>query len=136
MAALLALWLLARPDPVLTPGAVRALSHDAVCATRWGVDVRHVTRGMRRRVLAAYGVAWADRGQYVVDHLVPRELGGADTEANLWPQTPAEAYTKDRLEGALHRRVCAGEMALAFAQDVIRNDWQAAYRLYVPQVKK
>jgi hypothetical protein len=132
----LLLLLLARPDPVLTPGAVRALSHEAVCTTHWRADVRHVTRGMRRRVLAAYGVAWADRGQYVVDHLVPRELGGADTEANLWPQTSAEAYTKDRLEGALHRRVCAGEMALAFAQSAIRNDWQAAYRLYVPQGKK
>jgi hypothetical protein len=130
---LLLLLTLIRPN-VSTPGYTRALSRDAVCSTRWGLDRRHVTETMKRQVAAAYGVPWADRHQYEFDHFIPRELGGADDVRNLWPEplTGAHnAHMKDRLENALHRRVCAGEMSLADAQESIRTDWVASFRLYV-----
>lgn len=109
-----------RPDLQVTPGVVRPIAPAAVCSTRWGLDRRHVTDGMRRRVAAHYGVRWADRRRYEFDHLVPRELGGADDERNLWPQPLAEARVKDRQENALHRAVCAGTVTLTAAQAQMR----------------
>jgi hypothetical protein len=85
-------------------------------------------------VFAAYGIPLTDRSHYEVDHLIPRELGGADDERNLWPQPwtgTYNAHQKDRLENALHRAVCAGTVTLAHAQEAIRSDWIAALRLYV-----
>lgn len=118
------------PDPVLTPGKVRRLSLHTICSTRWGTDRRAVTEAMKRHVLAAYGVAWADRGGYEVDHLIPRSLGGADDILDLWAQSWAGewgARKKDRLEVALGQRVCAGAMTLAAARHAIKTDWIATY---------
>lgn len=104
----------------LTPGAVRPLSKMQICATKWGLDRRHVTPAKRAQVIAAYGsptvVARGKGPCCEVDHLVPRELGGADTVANLWPQSWALATLKDTEENAWHRDVCAGRIGLAVAQ--------------------
>lgn len=116
---LLLLLLLAVPDPALTPGAVRPLTTAEVCATKWGLDRRHVTRRQRAHVFAAYAVPAADRRRYVIDHLIPRELAGADAILNLWAQPltgPQNAHVKDREENRLHRAVCAGSVTLAEAQ--------------------
>ena len=104
----------------LTPGALRPLSTSQVCRTRWSLDRRHVTLTMKRAVAAAYGVRWADRGRYEFDHLIPRELGGADAVANLWPQRWPDAKVKDREENRLHRAVCAGQIPLGEAQERMR----------------
>lgn len=127
MTALLVLQLLAGlPDPSQTPGAVRPLTRAQVCSTRWGTDRRFVTEKMRRNVAAAYGVPWADRGLYEFDHLVPRSLGGADSEANYWPQLWVYARQKDAVEQRLSRLVCDGTVSLRTAQAAMRKDWQAA----------
>jgi hypothetical protein len=65
-----------------------------------------------------------------VDHLIRRELGGADTIENLWPQPYTQhpgAHEKDWLENRLHTDVCSGMMTLDEAQRGIKNDWYAAY---------
>lgn len=117
----------ARPDARLTPGAVRGLSLQTICSTRWGIDRRHITVGMKRRVAAAYGVAWSARGQYEFDHLIPRSLGGADVEANLWPQPLADArHRKDPLEVRLGKLVCARQVDLGEAQQALARDWVTA----------
>lgn len=114
-------------NPAVTPGAVRPLTRSEVCAIHWGTDVRHVTPAMKRAVFAAYGIPLADRRRYVIDHLIPRELAGADEIANLWPQLLADSYVKDVSEGALHRAVCAPTptLTLAEAQDRMRH-WRLA----------
>ncbi len=117
-----------RPNPDLTPGAVRPLTLGTVCTTRWGVDRRHVTTAMRRHVFAAYGIPWERRADYELDHLVPRSLAGADDILNLFPQPWPSARKKDRLEVALGKRVCAGTMTLPQAQRAFRTDWMAAYQ--------
>jgi hypothetical protein len=121
------------PNHALTPGATRPLTRDQVCSIKWGTDRRHVTVAMKKHVAAAYGVPWtADVGKkFEFDHLVPRELAGADVVENLSPQEWQYAHLKDRLENELHRRVCAGEMTLDFAQSAIITNWKAAYRLYI-----
>jgi hypothetical protein len=115
------------PDPGLTPGAVTAVPQAQLCHTRWGLDRRHVTRAMRRERFRAYGIPWRARRGYEVDHLVPRELGGADETPNLWPQRWPEARRKDRLENWAQREVCAGRLDLEQARARITTDWAAWY---------
>jgi len=119
-------------DPQKTPGLIRSeLSTTEICETKWSLDRRHVTQGMKRDVAAAYGLEWEGIGKKVeFDHLVPRELGGADDARNLWPQPWPQARKKDRLENLLHRKVCAGELGLREAQRMIRSDWLKAYAIY------
>lgn len=118
-------------NPAMTPGVVRPLSRTAVCQTAWGRDHRHVTTAMKREVATRYGVPWDERANYEFDHLIPRELGGADDVLNLWPQAWTDAKRKDRLENRLHVLVCNRTLSLRQAQTVIRSDWQQAYRDYV-----
>ena len=123
-----------RPNPVFTPGLTRSLTADAICSIAWGRDRRHVTETMKRQVSARYGVDWADRAAYEFDHLIPRELAGADDVRNLWPQPRSgewNAHRKDVLENRLHGLVCLGDLTLDAAQEAIRTDWIAAYRHYV-----
>lgn len=106
---------------------VRPLSHQVICGTKWGRDKRFITDKMKRHVAAAYGVPWAKRGQYEFDHLVPRALGGADKELNLWPQPLGQArHLKDPLEVRVWKLVCAGDVSLADAQQAFMDDWVSA----------
>jgi hypothetical protein len=113
--------------PGITPGVVRPLTMDQVCSTHWGLDVRHVTFAMKKEVYASYKIPVTERSKYVIDHLIPRELGGADEVANLWPQTRAEAKIKDRIENALHSVVCtpSSKVTLELAQQQMR-EWRDA----------
>jgi hypothetical protein len=128
------IWLLvlqlALPNRALTPGVVRPLTTAQVCATRWSKDARHVTETMKREVATRYGLTRRDitaRGRgpcCEVDHVIPRELGGADDVLNLQPQPWREAHRKDVDENRLHRAVCAGTITLAAAQQAMRQ-WGA-----------
>jgi hypothetical protein len=127
------------PDPAITPGlADKRATVAVVCGTKWGKSRRHVTAKMRRQVFAAYGMTGNKDPRCQpkgceLDHLISRELGGADAVANLWPQPnsgPWNAKQKNRLENRLRRDVCHGELPLAYAQRRIASDWIAMYRHY------
>jgi 5-methylcytosine-specific restriction endonuclease McrA len=134
------------PDPNVTKGDVALRDKQTVCTTKWGQDARHVTPKMKKDVYTQYGTApgkgvcefktrTTKSGTQVtegceVDHLISRELGGADTEENLWPQPYTQhpgAHEKDWLENELHKEVCANTITLADAQKEITDDWYAAY---------
>ncbi len=134
------------PDLGLTPGAVRAgLTKQTICSIKWGRDERHVTEALKRQVFARYAYTGYDDPRCVpagnrtceVDHLVSRELGGADVVSNLWPQaygrSPWNAALKDRLENRLNKEMCAGHIALKAARAMLVNDWRAAYKKYFGQ---
>lgn len=127
---------LALPNPAHTPGLTRGLSTKTICSTRWGRDARHVTEKMKRDVAASYGlkrsqVVSRKRGRCCeFDHLISRELGGADDVRNLWPQPWADAIKKDVLENHLHVLVCRGELSLTEAQHAIATNWVAAAERY------
>ncbi len=113
------------PDPLTTPGiAVSGMTKEKVCSVKWGRDVRHVTEAMKRQVCGFYGAATCPGPAWEIDHLVSRELGGADDLANLWPQPIQEARVKDRVENWLHKQVCAGRMTLPEAQRAVLG-WPA-----------
>lgn len=119
-----------RPDPQLTPGESMTTDPGLVCRPGYTKTVRHTSGALKRKVYRKYGI---DRrgGHYEIDHLVPLELGGADVERNLWPQSydtqPWNARIKDALENYLHAEVCAGRMPIEEAQNKIATDWIAAY---------
>lgn len=131
------------PDHHLTPGAVRSLSLAKICSIKWGKDARHVTDAMKAHVFEAYGLSGNNdpaclsdaHGRHCeIDHLISRELGGADDVKNLWPQPygslPWNAVRKDRVENRLHNEVCAGNISLKRARDEIKTDWRLPYKRY------
>jgi hypothetical protein len=136
------------PDPGLTPGMARELSLDQVCNTSWSKDKRHVTVKMKSEVFVLYNLSGntdksckLDRHgrRFEIDHLVSRELGGADVVENLWPQCYSgrwNAVMKDRLENRLHKEVCSGNLSLEHAQNEIRLDWRIPYRRYFGEPKE
>ena len=127
------------PNHVLTPGVARSgLTAEQVCTIKWGGDARHVTAAMKRQVFAEYGLS-GNHDPYCqpkgceVDHLISRELGGADDVQNLWPQSysgPWNAHMKDRVENRLHREVCSGSVSLGAARTAIVSDWTKVYRQF------
>lgn len=135
------------PDLAKTPGRSRpGLTKAMICSTTWGRDARHVTASMKQQVFVLYGYTGNDDPRCVpdahsrhceIDHLVSRELGGADEVKNLWPQAygtmPWNAQRKDVLENRLHKELCAGHISLAAARAMILNDWRKAYRKYYGQ---
>jgi len=121
----------ALPDPHCTPGAVfRSATTRQICRSGYTKRVRHVTAATKRKVFARYGITSHPTGAYEVDHLIPLELGGSNAIRNLFPEAASPRpgfHQKDRLEDALHRRVCSGQMSLRAAQKAIATDWLAAY---------
>ena len=116
------------PDPKLTPGRVARSEKD-----RAGLTV-----ALEQKVFARYKLPWEYRNEFKIDHLIPAELGGADTIDNLWPQrVRAKPYGSDRKEllaEVLLQKVRAGKMTIAEAQEQIRRDWIDAFIDHVGMV--
>jgi hypothetical protein len=119
------------PDHAKTPGEADArLTTERLCSKHFHTrDERHVTASEKRLVCRAYGITSGCPGRgYELDHLISIELGGAESEANLWPQ-PVDGpgvigfHAKDVLEGRAHRAVCSGRITLKEAQEGISGDW-------------
>src|SRR6266571_6734872 len=96
----------------LVTSDVRPLTLAQVCGIKWSADTRHVTLAMRHAVFVRDKVLWAEHTKLIIDHKIPRELGGADVLENLQVQTRADAKRKDGEENRLHRAVCAGQVLL------------------------
>ena len=105
------------PNPKLTPGRVAKRDKD-----RGGVTLK-----MEQKVFARYRLPWTRRNEFKIDHLIPVELGGADTIDNLWPQSlrtkPYGADRKELLTEVLLTRIRASQMTVAQAQEQISRDW-------------
>lgn len=119
------------PDSKHTPGAADpSLTKERLCSKQFHTrDERSVTDVEKRFVCSIYRVETGCPGRgYEVDHLISIELGGAESEANLWAQ-PIDGpgvigfRTKDVLEGRAHRAVCSGTITLKEAQEGIAGDW-------------
>ena len=109
------------PNPKLTPGKIAKRDKDR----------GEVTLAMERKVFARYRLPWSRRAEFKIDHLIPVELGGADTIDNLWPQSvrakPYGADRKELLTEMLLARIRAGQMTIAQAQEQISRDWIDAF---------
>ena len=109
------------PNPKLTPGKIAQRDKD-----RSGV-----TLAMERKVFARYRIPWGRRAEFKIDHLIPVELGGADSLENLWPQSlrtkPYGADRKELLTEVLLARIAKGQITLGQAQEQISKDWIDAF---------
>jgi hypothetical protein len=116
------------PNPKLTPGRIAERDKD-----RGGV-----TLAMEKKVFSRYRLPWPRRAEFKIDHLVPVELGGADTIDNLWPQSlrtkPYGADRKELLTEVLLERVAKKQITLEQAQELIRKDWIDAFVDHVGMV--
>ena len=79
-----------------------------------------------------YGMAATYYGYSIeIDHIVPLELGGSNSIANLFPEPgkgSSSYHVKDRLENRLHDLVCSGSMRLRAARLGIARNWEKLYR--------
>ena len=133
------------PDRTKTPGHATYHTAENLCAMGSTKDERLVPDAEKKAVYAAYGI---DKCQGYcsgpqgceIDHLISLELGGANTEDNLWPQPydgDWNAHDKDRLENKLHAMVCKDKsISLEDAQKEISTDWIVAYKKYVGEKKQ
>jgi hypothetical protein len=124
------------PKTSLTPGEIFAdVTAPEICVSGYASRARNVLREQYLQVYAAYGLAYPQPpGTYELDHLIPLELGGDNSDRNLWPEPALPApgfHQKDELENVLHDQVCAGRLALADAQRGIAADWVALYQRYL-----
>ena len=124
------------PDPTITPGSVRTTDVGEICShgTR---ELRHWSRERDDRIMAEYGLSPGPHPQYEIDHLIPLAIGGADDDANLWPEPRSSiepqwnAERKDRLEWKLRDLICANALDVRTAQHEIAEDWTDAYRKFI-----
>ena len=108
-----------------TPGAYDAsATANAVCTLGYARRHRNVPYRIRDRVYTAYGLARGHRRGYIIDHLIPLELGGTNAVANLRPQPRPESKRKDRDEDRLHDEVCSGQITLAAARAEMIRLWR------------
>jgi hypothetical protein len=125
------------PDPTLTPGAVRTTDVSEICShgTR---ELRHWDRERDDHIMAEYGLPAGPHPDFEIDHLIPLGIGGADSDANLWPEPRRSlepqwnAETKDRLEWKLRDLICSGQLDVVVAQKAISEDWTALYGQVFP----
>jgi hypothetical protein len=123
------------PDPTLTPGAIRTVDSAEICShgTR---ELRHWDRARDDRIMAEYGLPTGPHPDWEIDHLIPLGIGGADDEANLWPEPRRSveptwnAERKDRLEWKLRELICDGQLDVHEAQRIMAEDWTEAYAKY------
>jgi len=118
----------ASPIPTVTPGATSpAVTQDTIrstiCTVGYTKTVRSVTQSRRNGVWWVYGVPAEERRGYVIDHLIPLELGGSNDLANLWPEKRSDSYRKDKDEDSLHDKVCSGAITLDAARAFIVGSW-------------
>ena len=122
-----------RPRHSLTPGAVAITDTASVCAIS-----PHARSPMpfplQTAVYKAYGyTSPAAQHKYILDYLIPIDLGGAPVAANIWPASTRGTgfYQKNQLDHILHDMVCGRAITLAHAQHALETDWYAAWLKYV-----
>jgi hypothetical protein len=119
------------PDRACSPGAVSSgFTRAVICAAGFSTArIRNVPESEKHAVESEYGLAPGSYGSTLeIDHVVPLELGGSNDISNLFAERAPGFHAKDRLENALHERVCAGRMQLRAAQRGIASNWLVLYR--------
>lgn len=119
----------ALPDPHFTVGAVETTDAAKICSPGWARHVREQLtpeqwHSLKLQIMHWYGYDGRPLRNYELDHLIPLEVGGSDSAANLWPQPWPQAHLKDRDENEMHDEICSGQITPEQAQEWFRhNGW-------------
>jgi hypothetical protein len=126
------------PDPACTPGATnpdvtQSTIDSTICVSGWTATIRpptSYTNPLKVQGIADYGYSDTSLADYEEDHFLPLELGGAPRDPkNLWPEPHSgskNSYSKDSVENAVKKAVCAGQANLSDAQHAMLTDWTTA----------
>ena len=126
------------PDPSCTPGVrnpdvTQSTIHSTICVSGWTTTIRpptSYTNALKVQGIADYGYADTSLSDYEEDHFLPLELGGAPRDPkNLWPEPHAgskNSFSKDSVENAVKKAVCAGTVTLSRAQSAMLSNWTTA----------
>jgi len=123
----------ALPDRRCSPGAYYGrLTRAVICSAGFRTGtIRNVPQAEKFAVEREYGMAAAYYGYSIeIDHIVPLELGGSNSIANLFPEPgsgTADYHVKDALENRAKAWVCEGRLSLAAARHGFATDWEALY---------
>jgi hypothetical protein len=121
------------PKPKLTPGAVTTTNATDVCSIKPHTHPAQVSKALQTAVFAAYGYGDLTSRKYMIDWLVPYDLGGAAVQANIWPIAVAGTgfYEKSQTDSIVREMVCRRELTLAQAQHALETNWYSAWLRYV-----
>jgi hypothetical protein len=126
------------PDAICTPGVynpavTQATIGSTICVSGWTATIRpstSYTNGLKKQGIIDYGYSDTNMSDYEEDHFLPLELGGAPKDPrNLWPEPHSgdeNSRTKDSVENAVKKAVCAGQATLDDAQNAMLDDWTTA----------
>jgi len=122
------------PDGRCSPGAYYSrLTRAVICSAGFRTSaIRNVPQTEKFAVEREYGMPAAYYGHSIeIDHIVPLELGGSNSIANLFLEPGsgnADYHLKDAAEDRAKAWVCEGRLSLAAARRGFATDWEALYR--------
>jgi hypothetical protein len=128
-----------RPNSQLTPGVVAEMDLRKICAQPKHIkglfDPQNplIPPDQKQAVFNAYRIPPQRQALYGLDLLIPMQLGGAITPANIWPMPPTHTvsfHQKAVLNQRMRTLVCHGEMPLAQAQREMACDWVGLWAKY------
>lgn len=122
------------PDRRCSPGGYYSrLTRRVICASGFRTgSIRNVPQSEKFSVEREYRMAASYYGYSIeIDHVVPLELGGSNSIANLFPEPGsgrANYHVKDRAEDRAKAWVCEGRLSLATARRGFATNWERLYR--------
>lgn len=121
------------PKSKFTPGAVTTTNANEVCAFKPHAHAPQPSKTIQAAVFAEYGYTDLTSRKYMIDWLVPYDLGGADVPANIWPIAIAGTgfYEKSQTDSIVREMVCRRELTLTQAQHALEANWYSAWLRYV-----
>ncbi len=104
-----------RPDFQKSPGKLCTTDDPDFEKKRYGGRViyckRNVAWETKAEILHTYGVPLRERDNYIIDHIIPLSIGGANSIENLWPQHLAVKERLGSIEDDLYEKVSSGSVS-------------------------
>jgi hypothetical protein len=121
------------PNAALTPGDVTTTDANVTCALPTHGVEQGIAPAERTAIYDKYHLAPAKQRKYVLDYLVPLDLGGTRGAANVWPAALRGTgfYEKVQTDHIMRDLVCRRAITLVQAQHDLEKDWYAAWLTYV-----
>ena len=122
------------PSAALTPGDVTTTDANVTCARSAHGGELKIPLAEQTAIYDEYDLTVAAKQRkYVLDYLVPLDLGGSSDEANIWPAALRGTgfYEKVQTDHVLRNLVCRRVIPLVRAQHDLEKDWYTAWLTYV-----
>jgi hypothetical protein len=122
------------PKKSLSPGAVATTDTNVVCNLKPAAAAHPIPPSLQQSVLGSYGYSNPSvQNKYLVTFVVPLSLGGAMTQANIWPAAVQGTgfFELIQLDHILKLQVCRRFITLKQAQRALEFNWYGAWLKYV-----